>query len=117
MSNYTVENIMASSNLNTKLKLNEVAEKLEDSEYNPDNYPGVIWRPKSTYGVVIIMEDGRVMCTNMRSLEDVEKVFDLLTKKMEENGLITPRLTCSKCGAIVDIEDVVCIECGFLLQG
>jgi transcription initiation factor TFIID TATA-box-binding protein len=108
---------MASSNLNTKLKLKEVSEKLDDSEYNPDNFPGVIWRPKSSYGVVIIMEDGRLMCTNVRSIEDVDKIFDQLTKNMEKNGLITPRLSCSQCGAIVDAEDVVCIECGFLLQG
>ena len=117
MSNYTIENIMASSNLNVKLRLNDVAAKLEDCEYNPDNFPGVIWRPKSTFGVVIIMEDGRLMCTNVRSIEDVDKIFSKLTKKLEEKGLITPRLTCSKCGAIVDVEDVVCIECGNLLQG
>ena len=108
---------MASSNLNMKLRLDEVAGKLEDCEYNPENFPGVIWRPKTNYGVVIIMEDGRLMCTNVRSIEDVDKIFGQLTKLMEKNGLITPRLTCSQCGAIVDVEDVVCIECGYLLQG
>lgn len=117
VSNYTVENIMASSNLNMKLKLEEVAEKLDDCEYNPDNFPGVIWRPKSSYGVVIITEDGRLMCTNVRSIDDVDKIFDLLIKKMEEKRLIKPRLTCPKCDAIIDAEDVVCIECGNLLKG
>jgi transcription initiation factor TFIID TATA-box-binding protein len=107
---------MASSNLNAQIVLKDVAEKLDDSEYNPDNFPGVIWRPKNTYAVVIITDDGRMMCTNVRSLEEVESLFRKLTKKLEENGVITPRITCPQCNAVVDSEDVVCIECGFLLQ-
>jgi transcription initiation factor TFIID TATA-box-binding protein len=117
VTNYTIENIMASSNLNTRVNLKDVSNKLEDAEYNPENFPGVIWRPKNTYGVVIIMDDGRLMCTNTRSLDDVEKIFDRLIKIMEEKGLITPRISCPSCGAAVDAEDVVCIECGNLLQG
>ena len=66
---------MASSNLNAKINLKDVSDRLEDSEYNPDNFPGVIWRPKNTYAVVIIMDDGRLMCTNVRSLEEVESLF------------------------------------------
>jgi transcription initiation factor TFIID TATA-box-binding protein len=107
---------MASSNLNAKINLKDVSERLGDSEYNPDNFPGVIWRPKNTYAVVIIMDDGRLMCTNVRSLEEVESLFKKLTKKLEESGVITPRITCPNCSAVVDSEDVVCIECGFLLQ-
>lgn len=107
---------MASTNLNTMLKLSEVSEKLENSEYNPDNFPGIIWRPKNSYGVVVIMEDGRMMCTNIRSVEEVESLFNILTKTLEKEGVITPRITCPNCNAIVDAEDVVCIDCGFLLQ-
>jgi transcription initiation factor TFIID TATA-box-binding protein len=117
VTSYTIDNIIASTNLNTKLRLKEISEKLENSEYNPDNYPGVIWRPRNTPGVVVIMQDGRMMCTNVRSVEDVEKLFENLIKKMEELALITPRLACPNCGAVVDSEDVVCIECGHLLQG
>ena len=114
--NYTIENMMASSSLNTRLNLKEVAEKLDDTEYNPDNFPGVIWRPRTSYGVVIIMEDGRMMCTNVRSEKEVVDIFEKLTRIMEEKELITPRSVCPQCGAVVDADDVVCVECGFLLQ-
>jgi transcription initiation factor TFIID TATA-box-binding protein len=116
LTNYQIENIMASTNLNTKIRLKEVSDKLKDSEYNPDNFPGVIWRPKNSYGVVVIMEDGRMMCTNVRSVEEVEKLFKKLTATLEKEGVITPRITCPNCNAVVDSEDVVCIECGHLLQ-
>lgn len=114
--NYQIENVIASSNLNSKLNLKDVAERLDDSEYNPENFPGVIWRPRNSYAVVVIMEDGKLMCTNVRSLQDVESLFKKLTKKLEESGVLTPRITCPNCNAVVDSEDVVCIECGYLLQ-
>ncbi|MBN1540371.1 MAG: hypothetical protein JW939_09525 [Candidatus Thermoplasmatota archaeon] len=107
---------MASSNINTRLNLVDVARKLDDSDYNPDNFPGVIWHPRNSYAVVVIMDDGKLMCTNTRSLQEVESLFKKLTKKLEESGLITPRMTCPNCNAVVDSEDVVCIECGYMLQ-
>lgn len=116
MTNYEIENIMASSNLNSKINLAEVAQKVKNCEYNPDNFPGVIWRPANSYGVVIIMDDGRIMCTNVRTLEEVESLFKKITHDLEEQSIITPRITCPNCSAVVDSEDVVCIECGFLLQ-
>ncbi|MFO8051535.1 MAG: hypothetical protein R6V01_07550 [Thermoplasmatota archaeon] len=117
MNNYQIENIIASTNLNTSIKLKDISEKLEDSEYNPDNFPGVIWRPKNSYGVIVIMEDGRIMCTNVRAEDEVETLFGRLIKIMENEGVITPRMTCPNCNAVVDAEDVVCVECGFMLQG
>ena len=114
--NFKIENIIASTNLNQKLDLEDTAEKLENSEYNPGNFPGVIWRPPTQYGVALLFEDGRVMCTNTRSNEEVDELLGRLIKKLETLGILTPRASCPSCGAVVDAEDVVCIECGTLLQ-
>lgn len=116
MAGHRIENIVASTNLNTPLNLDKVSELLENTEYNPDNFPGVIWRPSTSYGVALIFDDGKLMCTNVRSVEEVDNLFKRLIKRLEELNIMTPRTTCPKCGAVVDSEDVVCIECGFLLQ-
>jgi len=113
---YKIENLIASTSLNAKVDLQRIARELENTEFNPDNFPGVIWRPSAQYGVVLIFEDGRVMCTNTRSTEEVEELFKRLIKKLEEMKVLTPRVTCPSCNAVVDAEDVVCIECGHLLQ-
>jgi len=113
---YKIENIIASTNLKTQLNLDQVAEKLEDTEYNQENFPGVIWRPQTLNSVALIFEDGRVMCTNVRSLDGIENLFNSLIRRMEELGILTPRTTCPNCGAVADSEDLVCIECGFPLQ-
>ena len=116
MIDYSIENIIASTNVNNKLDLKVVSEKLENCEYNPDNFPGVIWRPTDFNAVALIFEDGRIMCTNVRSIEGVEDLFKSLIKRLEELAILAPRNTCPNCGAVVDTEDLVCIECGFPLQ-
>ena len=116
MVNFKIENIIASTNLNIRLDLDEIARKLDNSEYNPSNFPGVIWRPPTQYGVALIFDDGRVMCTNTRSEEEVEEILGRLIKKLESIGILTPRSMCPSCGAVVDAEDVVCIDCGTLLR-
>ena len=57
-----------------------------------------------------------MMCTNIRSIEEVEQLFKRLTNILETEGVITPRITCPNCNAVVDAEDVVCIDCGHMLQ-
>ena len=116
MIDYKIENIIASTNLKTELDLNDLSQKLEDSEYNPENFPGVIWRPSALNSVALIFEDGRVMCTNVRSLDGIESLFSSLIKRLEELEVLAPRTTCPNCGAVADSEDLVCIECGFPLQ-
>ncbi len=116
MVNFKIENIIASTDLNQKMDLEDISGKLEHSEYNPGNFPGVIWRPPTQYGVALIFEDGRVMCTNTRSNDEIEELLSRLIKKLESLGVLTPRTTCPSCDAVVDAEDVVCIECGTLLQ-
>jgi transcription initiation factor TFIID TATA-box-binding protein len=116
LQNYRIENIIASTNLNSRINLPDVAKKLENVEYNPDNFPGAIWRPANSYGVALIFQDGRLMCTNTRSIQEVETIFKKLTKRLEELELINPRTSCPNCGAAIDTEDMVCIECGSLFN-
>jgi len=83
------ENIIASCNLGQKLDLNEVSKNLEGSEYNPDRFPGVIYRFKLPRVVLLIFDSGKVMCTSARSVEDVEKVMIEIEKILKEKKLIS----------------------------
>lgn len=113
---YKIENIIASANINTPIDLVALAAKLENVEYKPENFQAAIWRPANSYGVALVFSDGRLMCTNMRSVQDVENIFKKLVKRLEELEMINPRVACPHCGAAIDHEDMVCIECGGLIN-
>ena len=82
------ENIIASCNISEKLDLNEVAKGLDGSEYNPDRFPGVIFRFKKPRVVMLIFDSGKIMCTSARSVEDVEFVMTEIEKMLKEKKLI-----------------------------
>ena len=88
MVEYDIENIIASTKIDAEIDLEKVAEALENCEYNPASFPGVIFRFKSPRVVVLIFDDGKIMCTSARAVEDVEQVFDETIKLLSEKGFI-----------------------------
>jgi hypothetical protein len=83
-----IENIIASANLDTELALEQVNEKLVGSEYNPDRFPGVIYRSDEPKVVILVFKNGRMMCTAARSLEDVITVMNQVVNTLKESGLL-----------------------------
>jgi transcription initiation factor TFIID TATA-box-binding protein len=88
MVEYDIENIIASTRVDAELELEKVAEALEDAEFNPASFPGVIYRFKRPRVVVLIFDDGKIMCTSARSTADVEHVFEEVIKTLGEKGFL-----------------------------
>ena len=85
-SNYKVtpENIVASAMLDLKLNLNEIAFTLENTEYEPNSFPGLVYRmvnPKVTF---LIFGSSRIICTGAKTIKDVEKAVDKLFKNLKK---------------------------------
>ena len=88
MVDFDIENIIASTKIGAELDLEKVAETMENCEYNPASFPGAIMRYKSPRVVVLLFDDGKLMCTSARSVEDVEHVFEETIKALGEKGLL-----------------------------
>ena len=88
MVNIEIENIIASANLETELDLEVVTTKISGSEYNPDHFPGVIYRSEKPKVVILIFKTGRMMCTAAKSLDDVKKVMDNVESTLKKEGLL-----------------------------
>ncbi len=84
--NYTMrlENIVASANLNRELNLDNIAFTLENTEYEPEQFPGLVYRiddPKVTF---LLFGSGKIICTGGRSIRDVEKAVAKLDKRLKQ---------------------------------
>jgi transcription initiation factor TFIID TATA-box-binding protein len=77
-----VENMVASSDIGQELDLESLAEDLTVSEFNPDKFPGLVYRSQEPKATTIIFRSGKVVCTGANSVDDVtaalEQVFDEL---------------------------------------
>ncbi|MBI2543401.1 MAG: TATA-box-binding protein [Candidatus Aenigmarchaeota archaeon] len=79
-----IENIVASAKLDAKLNLDAIAFKLENSEYEPEQFPGLVYRMASPKVAFLLFGSGKVVCTGGRSISDVRIAVDLLSKRLHK---------------------------------
>jgi transcription initiation factor TFIID TATA-box-binding protein len=107
-----IENIIASVDLATELDLDAVSKALPGAEFNPDRFPGVIYRLADPKIVILLFQNGRMMCTAARSLPDVEAGFETVSRELSEKGLLVIKRKCPNCGEYLLPGESKCPECG-----
>ncbi len=81
-----IENVVASTSLRDDLDLPKLALSLENSEYEPEQFPGLIYRIKEPKTATLLFRSGKVVCTGGKSLEEVQKAIKFLRKQVENAG-------------------------------
>ncbi|MEE9405843.1 MAG: TATA-box-binding protein [Candidatus Aenigmarchaeota archaeon] len=85
-----VENVVAFTALGKKIPLIKVARKLERAEYNPESFPGVIYRVKDPRAATLIFSSGKIVCTGAKSVEMAEKAMKKVVGDMRKLGVKLP---------------------------
>jgi transcription initiation factor TFIID TATA-box-binding protein len=82
-----VENIVASTTFADKLDLDAIAHSLEDAEYEPEQFPGLVYRLKNPKTATLLFRSGKANCTGAKNLEDVRKTIDIIADKLKKMGV------------------------------
>lgn len=80
----TIQNIVASAQLDSNLRLNEIAFTLRNAEYEPEQFPGLVYRIEDPDAAFLLFGSGKIVCTGGRSIEDVKEAVKKVEKKLEE---------------------------------
>ena len=85
-----IQNIVASADLKTDLNLNAVALGLglENIEYEPEQFPGLVYRIKQPKVVVLIFSSGKLVITGGKSPEECEEGARIVRMQLENMGLL-----------------------------
>ena len=83
-----VENIVASAALGIRIPLEMLVEHLEGTEYEPEQFPGLVYRVKDPKAATLIFSSGKIVCTGARSVEDVSTVVKKLVKVLKEKKIL-----------------------------
>jgi len=79
-----VQNMVASGTINMDLNLNSLAMKLENTEYEPEQFPGLVYKLPGTRATFLLFSNGKIVCTGTRSevklREAVRKLIIVLKK-------------------------------------
>ena len=77
-----VQNIVASANLHGKIDLETAADVLDNVMYEPEQFPGLIYRMVDPKTVLLLFTSGKLVCTGAKSeemvYESVAKVYGVL---------------------------------------
>jgi transcription initiation factor TFIID TATA-box-binding protein len=77
-----IQNIVASANLGATLNLEAVALELENTEYEPEQFPGLVYRLKDPKVVLLLFGSGKVVCTGAKTINEaklgVDRAYDRL---------------------------------------
>lgn len=82
-----VQNIVASANLGKTLNLETVALDLENTEYEPEQFPGLVYRLSDPKVVLLLFGSGKVVCTGAKTFGDAQLGVEKTKEHLDELGL------------------------------
>ena len=85
-----VENIVASAALGVVVPLEKIVSKMEGMEYEPEQFPGLVYRLQKPKAAALIFGSGKIVCTGARSLDDVNEVFKKVVVIIKKTGTKVP---------------------------
>ena len=85
-----VQNMVASADLEREINLNAMAITmgLEKVEYEPEQFPGLVYRMASPKVVLLVFSSGKLVCTGAKTLEDVERAVAIISDDLRNAGII-----------------------------
>ena len=82
-----IENVVASTDIGQELDLETLANDLVASDYNPDNFPGLVYRLQEPKAAALIFRSGKIVCTGANSVENVQTALQQVFDKLRELGI------------------------------
>jgi transcription initiation factor TFIID TATA-box-binding protein len=83
----SIENVVASASVDQKIDLNEVTKKFPDTEYHPDQFPGLVFRLKTPRTATLIFRTGKMVCTGAKSEEMAVKAVQTVVERLRKGGI------------------------------
>ena len=96
-----IVNVVASASIDQKLDLNKIQKKFPNVEYNPELFPGAVFRLKSPKTATLLFSTGKMVCTGSKSEEMAVKAVNTVVTKLRKEGIKI------KKNAVVTVQNIV----------
>ena len=85
--NLSVQNIVATASLGKPVSLTKLARTQSNTEYNPEQFPGLVLRVKKPKSAVLVFSSGNLVCTGTKSIAQVKEVINQVIKQLAKIGV------------------------------
>lgn len=84
----TIQNIVVSANLHGKIDLETAADIMENVMYEPEQFPGLIYRMGDPKVVMLLFASGKLVCTGAKYEEIVKEAVEKINETLQDYDLI-----------------------------
>ncbi|ABR55778.1 TATA-box-binding protein [Methanococcus aeolicus] len=82
-----IVNVVVSTKIGDDIDLEYVADVLDNSEYEPEQFPGLVCRLSDPKVALLIFRSGKLNCTGAKSKEDAVIAINKVMEYLREAGL------------------------------
>ncbi len=86
-SDLKVQNIVATTSLGKPVPLTKLARTQSNTEYNPEQFPGLVLRVKKPKSAVLVFSSGNLVCTGTKSVAQVKEVIEAVIRQIAKIGV------------------------------
>lgn len=75
-----VQNIVVSADLHAVIDLYALSKEVKAVDYEPEQFPGAIFRIAEPKAVIILFKNGKMICTGTNTEANIKRVLDFASK-------------------------------------
>ncbi len=111
-----IVNVVVTATLNQSLDLNSVVKAFPRVEYNPDRFPGVVFKLKNPKTASLLFSTGKMICVGIRSERQAERAVMRMISLLKGKGIsiegrpsiqVVNIVASASLGGQVDVEKTV----------
>ena len=97
----SIVNVVSSASIDQKMDLMEIDKKFPETEYNPEQFPGLVFRLTVPKTATLIFRTGKMVCTGAKSEELSIKAVNTVVQKLRKAKIKV------KKDAIISVQNIV----------
>jgi transcription initiation factor TFIID TATA-box-binding protein len=79
-----IQNMVASGDIGMTLNLNKLAFKLENAEYEPEQFPGLVYNVPNSHITFLLFGTGKIVCTGAKNEGEIKSAVNKLIRTLKE---------------------------------
>ena len=97
-----IENVIAATELQTNIDLQKIANAVESAEYDPDKFPGLIYKLRSPKTITLIFSRGHCVCSGANSISNAKAALTIIYKKLRDMNILS-----TQAAPKITIQDII----------
>src|ERR1019366_8034714 len=83
-----IENVVASTGIGIEINLKQITLALEGADYEPERFPGLVYRLSDPKVVILLFGSGKLVVTGGKKPEDMVNAVDRIVEELNSLSLI-----------------------------